>query len=467
MRKRITFDLALPERALGVTKTRWLVDELRRAIVDGRLPSGQFVPSSRALAESYGVSRALVVEAMEQLAAEGYLETRIGSGTRVVAPLEPIAQRAGLLVEHKPVTATPPQLFLPNQIDTSLFRRDIWARLASKRIRDVPISDFSYSDPLGYFPLREVLASYISGFRGVTCSPQRIAIVSGSQQGLDLVVQATLHPGDIVAVENPGYPTAWSLFQRRGASLRWVPADGQGLVVDSFFHAGGGAPRAVYVTPTHQFPLGGALTLDRRLRLLQWASSTNAIIFEDDYDSEFRHDGQPLPALASLDGNERVVLFGSLNKVLFTGLRIGFIVLPNWLIEPFCAVRRQIDRYPPILDQLTLEAFISDGQLARHIARCREVYRRRHEALAEAFAQRFKGALELLKVAGGINQAAIADAASGVTFKGQKPHMLGAQPLSGLTHGPAPFNGLVLGFAPHNESAILDGVSLVASWASV
>src|SRR5579862_717187 len=343
--------LMLPARGPSQPAARWLVAGVRAAILEGRLRPGARLPSTRDLARHHGLSRGTVVSAFEQLASEGYVEARVGAGTRVTAVLPDslleVAPQATSMTAARPlgttaVTATvamaatpadpaaarspaeprPPRRLSdygrrvrpfpePRLVPVRAFRTDLpaldlfpttlWAQVASRRLRRATTNLLLGCGPMGYRPLQEAVAGYLTASRGVHCVPGQIAVVSGVQEALDLAARLLLNPGDRVAIENPGYIGADLVFAALGAAIVPVRLDDEGMTVGETALAGA---RLVYVTPAHQFPTGVGMSLPRRLALLEWARRSGALIFEDDYDSEYRYGGRPLPALQGLDRSE-------------------------------------------------------------------------------------------------------------------------------------------------------------------
>ncbi|MFN3285838.1 MAG: PLP-dependent aminotransferase family protein [bacterium] len=369
-----------------------LAQQIRLAILEGRLRAGTRLPSTRALAESLGCSRTLVTAVYDELVAEGYLEARRGSGTYVAAEL-PVGS-----VVTEGVASPPPQWLeplrdpdggpsgpdecrvdftLPRQVVEPMSQRS-WARMWRAVGRQSPPRDAG--PPEGDPGLREAIAEYLGRARGLRCSPQDIVVTTGGVRALDLVAQAVLRPGDPVAVEEPGYPAARRTLEDRGALLLPVRVDDDGLRVGDL----GSAPLVVYVTPSHQYPLGVRMSVSRRVALLEWAARHDRLVVEDDYDSELRFDGPPLPALAGMDRAGRVVYVGTFSKVLAPGLRLGYVVAPRWLRERLLRLReRSGDRVPwPV--QRALAAFLASGDFDRHVRRVRRQYAERRSALREA-----------------------------------------------------------------------------------
>jgi GntR family transcriptional regulator/MocR family aminotransferase len=386
---------------------------VRTAILDGRLKRGTRLPATRDLALQYSISRGTAVSVFEQLQAEGYIKSRVGSGTRVNDLLpEDLLQTRHLSgpAQHAAAASNgeirPARPFRANEPALDLFPTDVWARIASRRLRRASPRLLAGGSAHGYRPLREAIAAYLGSARGVECSPDQVVVVSGVQQGLDLAARLLLKAGDRVWMEDPGYSGAVTALCNAGAHIVPVPVDDHGLDVAAGRRLAPGA-RAAYTTPAHQFPLGMTMPVERRLTLLKWAREARAYIIEDDYDSEYRFAGRPIPALQGLDGNGSVIFLGSFNKVMFPGLRLGYVVLPAALVEALAAFRFHVDRYPPALDQAILCDFIVEGHLGRHIRRMRELYSSRLDALLEAARQHLAGRLEIPPIEAGLHTAAM------------------------------------------------------------
>jgi GntR family transcriptional regulator / MocR family aminotransferase len=354
---------------------------LRAAIRDGRLAAGARLPSTRALARDLGVARGTVSEAYSQLRAEGFLLARQGSGT-VVAP-----QTAPLL-DTAPVTLAAPDPrfdFHPGLPDLSAFPRARWAAATRRALRSVPDDAFGYCDPRGRIELRQALTVYLGRARGVVTSPDRILICSGWNQAVGLLSSVLAARGATrIAIENPSLPDQRTIVRQAGLDVLAVPVDDDGLCVEGLI---GASADAVVVTPAHQCPIGGTLHPTRRAALLRWARETGGLIVEDDYDGEFRYGRQPVGALQGLDA-DRVVYAGTASKALGPGLRLAWLALPSWLVEPMTEAKRLADRHHGVVDQLALAELIEAGDFDRHIRRCRVEYRRRRDTLIAALAQR-------------------------------------------------------------------------------
>ncbi|GAA0566762.1 PLP-dependent aminotransferase family protein [Paractinoplanes ferrugineus] len=383
-------DLVLEPGGNG-EKTVLVYRALRAAIVDGRLPAGHRLPPTRALATDLGVSRGSVTTAYERLGAEGYLVARVGSGTYVAAvcaapgprraPADPLRPRAPW--RPRPTShgqATPRYDFRTGIPDAALFPFDTWRRLVAAEIRLGAHSPAHYASPAGHPALRAAIARYLGVSRSLTATADDLVITNGTQHALDLIARVLLRPGDMVAVEDPGYPAARLLFESHGCRVTGVPVDDEGLVVTAL-PAG---CRLVYTTPSHQFPLGGAMSLARRRELLDWARRRAVAVVEDDYDSEFRFQARPLEPLHSLDTAGRVLYAGTFSKSMLPSVRTGFVLVPPGLRDAVAAARQLGDGYGPPPVQAALARFVEDGQLARHVRRAGREYARRHALISAA-----------------------------------------------------------------------------------
>jgi GntR family transcriptional regulator/MocR family aminotransferase len=484
MAKRTTvFELMLPVREPGTPAHRWLYTVLRTEILAGRLRPGARLPGTRDLAGQYGLSRGTIVNAFEQLKSEGYLEGSVGSGTYVntVLPEELLhvtrearAQRPTQRRQRRSVSdyarrvvlfpnleARSVRAFRANVPALNLFPTDLWTQIAARRLRRASTSLLRGCEPLGYPPLREAVADYLSTSRGVKCAPEQVAIVSGVQEALDLAARLFLNPGDRVCMENPGYPGAAIAFEAVGAKISAVRVDGEGMVLRNTSSQGA---RLVYVTPAHQFPLGITMSLRRRLELLEWARKSGALIFEDDYDSEYRYSGRPVPALQGLDHHGLVLFVGTFNKVLFPSLRQGYLVIPPDLVDYFAATISVTSRHAPLLTQAVLCDFITEGHFGRHLRRMREVYAERLAVLMESSRQRLAGLLEISNIEAGLQTAGrlcigiTAEAAA----KAAAAREVEVTPLSRYSRGRMAGEYLQLGFAAVDAAEIRRGVRELA-----
>jgi GntR family transcriptional regulator / MocR family aminotransferase len=468
-----SLDLTFNQRPASTVLTRWLQDELRRAILDGRLRPGTRLPATRDFANQYSLSRGTVVTAFEQLQAEGYLICKVGAGTWVNERLSnhPVGTRRspaavrrlpppmrGLTFAH---SARP---FRSHEPAITEFPVEIWARVASRRLRRVSSSLLAGRDVRGYAPLREAIADYLGTFRGVNCLPDQIVITSGVQQGLDLLIRLLVKPADEVWMEDPGYFGATMALRNVGAKIIPVPVDEQGLSVSKGRQLAARA-KGVYLTPAHQFPLGATMSLERRLAVLAWAREAGAFIIEDDYDSEYRFEGLPVPALQGLDKSGSVILVGSFTKLLFPSLRLGYIVAPAALVDPLLDLRFGTDQHPSGLDQAILTDFILEGHFVRHIRRMRELYAGRLAALQDGSRRYLDGMLEIAGIQAGLytagflrngmtsREAETAAASRNVETMGLDRFMLKRTDIQGV----------VLGFAAFDENQIRRGLADLAA----
>ncbi|HKW32530.1 MAG TPA: PLP-dependent aminotransferase family protein [Candidatus Acidoferrum sp.] len=468
-----SFELALNERPRHTTLTRWLYEELRRAILDRRLRPGSRLPATRDFAHQYNVSRGTAVTAFEQLQAEGYLVARVGAGTLVNERLPEHllgTKKAQVQVRRLPgpvpgwAYTGPAHPFRPYGPAISEFPVEIWARVAGRRLRRVSASLLAGGDVRGYGPLREAIAAYLGSSRGVNCSPGQIVIVSGAQQGLDLLARFLIKPGEAVWLEDPGYFGAAAAFRNVGARIIPVPVDERGIAISKGKYLCRRA-KAAYLTPAHQFPLGMTMPLERRLAILAWAREAGAFLIEDDYDSEYRFEGLPVPALQGLDQSGSVILLGSFNKVLFPSLRIGYVVLPTTLIGPFLAFRFGVDLHPAGLDQAILCDFIVEGHFRRHIRRMRDLYAERLVVLQDGVRKYLEGLLELQPIQAGLNTAAFLR--NGMTSQQAEAAALDrgieAMALSRFALKRRDVDGLLLGFAAFDAREIRRGIVNLAT----
>lgn len=481
----------------GVPLYRQLYDELRAAILSEQLRAGTRLPSTRDLADELGVSRNTVMNAFDQLLAEGYVEGHIGSGTYVsrALPEEMICARANVRGASSPqargasaqprrggrslsrrgaaLAATPVSVsrrpegvrpFRPGTPALDAFPFDVWSRLLARHWRQPSGDLLGYAGAAGYGPLREAVAGYLGAARAVRCEPEQVIIVAGMQQAFDMAARVLLDPGDAAWVEDPGYLGARAALAGAGARIVPVPVDGDGLDVEA------GAARAaearlVYVSPSHQYPLGVTMTLARRLALLEWASRAGAWVLEDDYDSEYRYAGRPLAALQGLDREGRVIYLGTFSKVLFPSLRMGYMVVPRDLVDAFVVARALASRFSPTIEQAVLADFVNEGHFARHIRRMRALYAERQALLVEAARGELEGLLEVrpgdagIHLIGWLHEGADDAAAS----RAAAERGLDAQPLSAFRMKQRGRDGLILGYAAYNERQIREGVRQLAA----
>jgi GntR family transcriptional regulator / MocR family aminotransferase len=393
--------------------------QLLDAVLDGRLRPGERLPPTRELAQRLDVSRTTVTVAYERLTAEGFLVGQVGAGTFVCAePLnrarprnapagsgvrprrlwQSIAAASGAAPGFGP--APPPIYdFRVGVPDARLFPLETWRRIVARELRPALVHSAIHDAPPGHAGLREAIARYIGISRSVRANADDVLVTQGAQQALDIIGRVLIEPGDCVAVEEPGYHPARFLFQSLGARVTGVPVDAEGLVVAAIpRHA-----RLVYVTPSHQFPLGTPMSLGRRAALLEWAERRGAVVIEDDYDSEFRFEDRPLEPLQSLDRSGHVIYVGSFSKTMLPMLRLGFLVAPASLQPALRSAKRLTDWYSEIPTQAALARFIDEGLLARHIRKATREYAIRHGQILTTLRRDFTDWLEPVPSAAGLH----------------------------------------------------------------
>ncbi|GAA0544106.1 MocR-like pyridoxine biosynthesis transcription factor PdxR [Chitinophaga japonensis] len=393
-----------------------LYEQVKQAIFGGRLKEGERMPSTRTLAAELSVSRNSVFLAYEQLMLEGFLQGKKGDGTYVCVQLDRAPQRPAAPAPARPKAASradyrdsalPQHIlqkdsaiepWLPFQSsvpDVQHFPFKTWARIAAGIYRDIQRLHLGYGDTQGHLPLREALADYLRINRSIVCTPEQVLIVNGSRQAINLAAQVLLKKGDACWVEDPGYQSARGAITRWGGKLCPVPLTSYGLDIDYAVRHYPDAKLA-YVTPSHQYPLGGTLPLGERLKLLQWAAKRRMWIVEDDYDSEFRYNGRPVPALKGLDDKGRVIYTGTFSKVLFPALRLGYMVLPSAdMARQFKMVKSTIDRQSPVIDQAIVAQFMEEGHFARHLRRMRTLYKKQQDELVRLLEKHLSRHLEV------------------------------------------------------------------------
>ena len=444
--------------------------QLRDAILAGRLPAGERLPPTRELARQLSVSRGTVTLAYEQLAGEGYVGTRVGAGTFVsdhIGSATGQARPAGGALRPRPVWASVPiparrplaEFHFRSGIpDARLFPYARWRRLLGQELHAGATDIHAYSDPAGHQGLRQAIALHFGVSRAVRATAEDIVVTSGTQQAVDLIARVILGPGDVAAVEDPGYSPPRRLLASLGAQVAGVPVDAEGLVVDAI----PANARLVYVSPSHQFPLGVTMSLPRRLALLAWAARHGAAIIEDDYDSEFRYSDRPIEPLQTLDTDGHVIYVGSFSKTMLPALRLGFLVAPAPLRTALRAAKFVTDWHTHLPAQAALARFIADSWFARHIRSMRTVYAERHQLVTDGLRRQFAGHLEVIPSAIGLHLAATArtlttaqieEALSRAATTG-----VDAQPLApfGLS-APGP-PGLVIGYGAIPTDRIPEGL---------
>jgi GntR family transcriptional regulator / MocR family aminotransferase len=449
--------------------------QIRRAVLDRRLRPGDPLPPGRELARALTVSRATVTVAYERLAAEGFVTSRQGSGTFVselVTPAgrEKAGRRSTGAVQPRSIweAMSPPVTFEPARFDfrsglcdASLFPHVSWRRSVTWALRSGETTAGVYEHPAGHRGLRVAIARHIGISRGVRTAADDIVVTNGTQQALDVLARVLLAPGDGIAVEDPGYGPPRHLFKALGLRVVGVPVDRQGLVVDALPRG----IRAVYVTPSHQFPLSVTMTLPRRQALLAWAERNNAAIIEDDYDSEFRFGGRPLEPLQTLDAEGRVLYVGSFSKTMLPTLRLGFLVTPPSLRAALHKAKFVSDWHSSTLAQAALARFIDEGAFARHLRRVTAVYRKRHQILADVIFRDFAEHLELIPSTSGLHLTALARRMSADQIaeiaRSAADGGVAVQVLSRFAVSASPRAGVMLGYGAIPTARIEEGMHLL------
>ncbi|MHC9540684.1 MAG: PLP-dependent aminotransferase family protein [Vulcanimicrobiota bacterium] len=384
------------------TLQKRLCSAIRQEFIAGRIQAGQRLPASRTMAGELGLSRTTVVMAYDQMISEGYLESCQGAGTFVSSRLQQTETKSSI-----PSPPSPFKLsslgqryanllysesssgednadfnFLPGAPDWTEFPRQLWRRIYSHFWSEKGLELARYSEPAGVPVLREALSVYLARRRGVCCSPEQIVIVNGTQQAIHLLIRICLNKGEWAAIEEPGFAGIQLNLQAYETPILPVPVDQNGMIPEALL-ASKPPPRLVYVTPSHQYPTGVTLAVERRLTLLDWAASQGALIIEDDYDSELRYDEAPIPAMHSLDRHSTVAYVGSFSDVLLPPLRVGYVVLPHILVKPFIAAKWLTDRQTPTLEQHVLARLLQEGEFERHLRRIKKLYRARRDTLVQ------------------------------------------------------------------------------------
>jgi GntR family transcriptional regulator / MocR family aminotransferase len=456
----------------------------RGAILAGGLGPGARLPSTRDLARDLRCSRTTAEQAYAQLEAEGYVVRRTGDGTTVAdfqpehparpprAHARPVRSSRRALSQRgqavsasiwceEPLAIRPFNAGLPA---LEAFPVEAWNRLQARCARRAGRALLGYGSPAGYPPLREAVAAYLGTSRGVVCSPEQVIILTSSQQALDLVTRMLLDPGDAAWLEEPGYLGARSALQAAGARVIPVPVDEEGLRVD-VGRARAEAARLVYLTPSHQYPTGVTLSLERRLALVEWADRAGSFIIEDDYDSEFRYAGRPLAAIQGLGASDRILYVGTFTKVLFPSIRLAYLVAPLDLVGALVKARAFMDGHTPQLAQAVVAEFMSEGHFGSHVRRMRALYQERRDVLKDAAARTMGDRLRLGPSDAGLRVTAYLrpgkddrKVAARAAARG-----LDVPPLSRFYLGKEVKAGLVLGYAGLSPAAIRDGMRTLSA----
>lgn len=468
------FALVLPARGAG-TLTHALHQQLRAAILDGRLSPGLPLPATRQAAVALGIARNTVVTAYDLLIAEGYVIPRKGAKAvvadlatrrpatpqRLHPPLEdprlnPVWRMP--LLRPEPVKDLPARSFRLGIPDHRHFPHDVWRRLSAQSLRAGSKTSFGYGPSEGIPALREAIAQHVAFARAVACTADDVIVTSGAQQAFDLIARLLVTPGQTkVAVEEPGYPPVRAALAGAGAQLVPIGVDDEGLCVDRL----PGDVRVISVTPSHQSPTGVALSLRRRTALLEFARTHGAVIIEDDYDGEFRFGGRPLDALQTLDRHALVFYVGTFSKSLFPSLRKGFVVAPSWARDALITIKHCADSHCDTITQSVLAAFIRDGHLARHVRRMRPIYGARREALLDGLHRELDQWLEPIPSEAGLHLAArirAPELASSIIAKARR-HTPGAQSIADYALAPPDRPAISFGYGVIDASEILPALS--------
>ncbi|CAK9892105.1 MULTISPECIES: PLP-dependent aminotransferase family protein [Pseudomonas] len=478
--------------------SRQLYQALRMRVLDGRLSSGTRLPASRDMAAVLALSRNSVVRAYDQLYAEGYIESRVGDGTYVsqlpklstkvstglslgfstglsTKSVENTEDSSSKVIHRTPLSrlenhhlpppkSGPPRAFRVGLPAFDLFPFDVWAKLQAGFWRNPDPTALGYGDPAGEPQLRELIATYLRLSRGLSCMAEQIVITSGAQQAISLCAQLLLEPGEVVAVENPGYRAAGNAFALTGAKVQGVAVDHEGLdctALNAVEHC-----RLSYVTPSHQYPTGVTMSLARRLQLLAWAERKDGWIIEDDYDGEYRYSGDPLAPLAALDRSGRVLYVGTFGKIAFPALRLGYLVLPKQLVQAFSRCRALAVRHSEVGTQAVMAQFMAQGHFQRHIRRMRRAALNRRNALKAGWPTDVAGVGPMPEVAAGLHVKVDVDSYAREQDLIARAEAVGVE-LNALSDYWLPDStvpvdkraGLVLGFAAVDEAATADALA--------
>jgi GntR family transcriptional regulator/MocR family aminotransferase len=451
---------------------------LRQLILDGQLAAGRPLPASRALAQSLAVSRDTVETAYSQLHAEGFITRRVGSGSQVSqqarrlparptaagpAAAPPLSRRGQAMLAAGGVSDFPaPHTFVPGVPETRNFPLPTWERLQRQVLKEYGHRALQHSPAQGMLPLRQAIADYVNLERGARATPEQVLVLTSTQQALSLCAQVLLDPGDRILIEDPVYHGARKAFDAAGLVCQPVPLDAEGMQVQHLVAAP--PAQAMFLTPSHQYPTGATLSLERRLAAIAWAREHQSWILEDDYDSEFHYAGKPTACVQGLDAHGGTLYIGTFSKSLFPGLRLGYMVLPPALVAPMTVARSLQDGHSAPLAQLTLARFIEGGHLGAHIRTMRTVYAQRRDRLAQLLRTHLADWLEPQVPAGGMQMAChlrgglqeatlvAAAARAGITLAG----------LSALYSGPPRHQGVLMGFAAYTPMELEAGVRQLA-----
>ena len=478
-----------PDRGSGEPLYRQIYRNLRAAILSGRLEPGTRLPSTRAAASELGVGRNTVIAVFEQLADEGFVSSRVGDGTRIAEVDAEVIRRSLESARHGAAgrsdsspAAGPAALsergrelsgvargsvaqgaFQTGLPDIAAFPHRTWARIVARHAREPEAERLGYADAAGDPRLRAAIAAYVAAARGVSCSPERVIVVTGSQAALDLAARLLLDPGDPAWLEEPGYLGARAALIGAGARIEPVPVDAQGMDVEAG-EARCPAARLAYVTPSCQYPMGSTLVLERRLMLLDWAERAGAFVIEDDYDSEYRYRGRPIASVQGLDPHGRVVYVGTFAKTMLPALRVGYLIVPEGLQAAFANAVRNTGQTAPQPVQGALAEFIDSGHYGAHVRRMRSRYAQRQALLCALVREHLPGTIELAPTDSGMQVAGwLTDGADDIAVaEAGRRAGLALRPLSAYWLGPGARPGLHLGYAGVSEDELGPAVQQLA-----
>ncbi|CNI79413.1 GntR family transcriptional regulator [Yersinia rohdei] len=461
---------------------------IKELILNGQLKAGRKLPSSRTLSEMMSISRNSILSGLERLSDEGYLITKKGSGTYVtstipdeVIQIKSISPYKNISNENGATNINPHMKVMKKIWDMTspysgnnmkfnigigcidLFPHELWGRLLGRVWRQFRHQDWNLNEPLGYKPLRVAISEYVRTTRGLNCTDEQILIVNGTQQAINLAAQVLLQKGDEVWLDEPGYDGALGAFTAMGAKICPVISDENGMdisyAIKHWPHA-----KMIFTSPSHQFPLGGTLSLSRRIALLDWASENKMWIFEDDYNSEFRYKAQPIQALQGLDKQQRVIYAGSFSKMMFPGFHLGFLVIPESLVESFKIAKYYADTRTSYLEQTILATFIAEGHYARHVRRVRKACHERQQVMIEAIQIYLPEIILAEPSDSGIHIVCWLSEKIQESFIIEQCRKagLGAQPLSRYCQIKPTNGAILLGFAAHSPLEIVEGIKKLA-----
>ena len=458
-----------------------LYDIFRKSILEGKFTPGQKLPGTRSLAAELDISRNTVVLAFEQLLLEGYINGKVGSGTFVSEIPDNILNIKEKVNRKNPgkkiTTDLITQLGSPELLNRNMSSEEIipfqngvpdldefpiktWIKINSRTAQSISNLHLGYGEAAGYKPLREEIASYLRTYRAVNCTAEQVIIVNGSQQGLDLVMRVLLNPGDGVWLEDPGYFGARASMLFAGAKIFPAPLDEEGLNIE-YSSKKYPVPKLIYTTPSHQFPLGLTMSISRRIQMLQYASKNDSWILEDDYDSEFRYSGHPLPSLQGMDKNNCVLYLGTFSKVLFPGLRLGYLVLPDpQMLSLFVSAKSMMDRQSPTFEQIITFQFLKESYFTRHIRKMRTLYKERQEFLIKEVEKELSGLIKLKSSDAGMHLIAwLPEGFDDMKISRKaKENRLIVYPISEYVLKFRQRPGLLLGYTAFNKAKLKSGV---------